>query len=249
MQLPKQLWLGDAGRINKISFSDCGEYVIAVQERANPFVFRLPSWSLTSKWVDSSLVDLQTVLANKDQMSTSRSHAFKLGETNIFSSGRLERRLGQEQMVRSSDKSLQSHVQEGKIEVSSNEGSVKLHRTHHQGIFRVKDSLLLTRLPAWAGVDDLDVDVKLPSRTDENVQIVLNKATKAWNDISEPVDQHLPAIVTRQKSSIQPPTTGRSRLPASAAKTTIASRLPVRAKKSIGMGEMHSPCGKPKHSI
>ncbi|KAF2739919.1 hypothetical protein EJ04DRAFT_572652 [Polyplosphaeria fusca] len=65
-----------------------------------------------------------------------------------------------------------------------------------------EDVLKLTKLPAWQGLQTSSVAVKRPEDGDGKVKIVLNKSARQWEDMTTEVDMQLPALVSRDASSL-----------------------------------------------
>jgi hypothetical protein len=60
-----------------------------------------------------------------------------------------------------------------------------------------EDVLKLTRLPAWNGLASSSVAIRAPQPGEEKLRVVLNKSARDWEDMVHEVDEHLPAIVSR----------------------------------------------------
>jgi hypothetical protein len=68
-----------------------------------------------------------------------------------------------------------------------------------------RDSIELTKLPNWSHIKTINVAVRLPQNKNEMIQIIVNKAEKAWYSTSDPADNHLPAIVHRSQEALARP--------------------------------------------
>ena len=87
------------------------------------------------------------------------------------------------------------------LRLSNSDNAIKLHRDQAREDGKDPESLLLTSLPNWGGVN-IDASIKRSSNLEDHIQIILNKAAKPWNELTESAAQGLPAIVKRDKQSI-----------------------------------------------
>jgi hypothetical protein len=60
----------------------------------------------------------------------------------------------------------------------------------------------LTKLPDWPGMSSTSAAIQLPQNHGDAVKITLNISPQLWNNLSQPAQQHLPAIVERDPASI-----------------------------------------------
>jgi hypothetical protein len=64
----------------------------------------------------------------------------------------------------------------------------------------------LTQLPRWPGIEEIDINVHTPSNHDpNNVKIVLNKTPGNFLTFDDPLDTHLPAVVTKDVRALAAP--------------------------------------------
>lgn len=76
--------------------------------------------------------------------------------------------------------------------------------TKYEVMSRNQKVLSLVGLPNWPHIKDASLTVQMPMSRDEKVKLILNKAAKRWYDVSDPADEHLPAIVHRDQRSLRP---------------------------------------------
>lgn len=55
----------------------------------------------------------------------------------------------------------------------------------------------LTRLPDWPDITATSIALQLPQSKQETIRMILNKAERIWYSTSDPLDDHLPAIIER----------------------------------------------------
>ena len=65
-------------------------------------------------------------------------------------------------------------------------------------------SLELTIIPNWPGLDTSTATIWIPKTMDERIQIILNKSAKAWNELSDPIEGRLPAIIRKNPKILNP---------------------------------------------
>jgi len=65
-------------------------------------------------------------------------------------------------------------------------------------------SLELTKIPNWPGLDTSTATIWIPKTMDERIQIILNKSAKTWNELSDPVEGRLPAIIRKSPKILNP---------------------------------------------
>lgn len=65
-------------------------------------------------------------------------------------------------------------------------------------------SLELTKIPNWPGLDTSTATIWIPKTMDERIQIILNKSAKTWNELSDPIEGRLPAIIRKSPKILNP---------------------------------------------
>ena len=206
-----QLWQGSpmfaiGGTWNpvkrEISFSTCGQYIISIDGSSSSAVFPLPPWALSS--TTRSLKSDTTPQGRRypAQAVKSRVHASESTESTLSNIGRQYTLSRQQRILTSNESTFDSNGQRFGLRLSCADNAITLHQDQAKSSGKAPQSLLLTHLPRWVE-ENSNVSVKISSNSESSVQIVLNKVTEPWSGITEPADQHLPAIVTRDKMSIR----------------------------------------------
>ena len=186
----------------EISFSECGEYVVASTGSSNPVVFLLPPWALSSN--APSTIVAQTLRERRNQAEVLESSApvIESPKSTLSDFGQEKALSCQQGILTTHHNAFDSNGQRSGLRLSHADDSIRLHQDQARDNGKDPESLLLTHLPNWAG-ENVDVSVRNSNNLENSIQIVLNKATKPWSELSAPADQHLPAIVTRDKRAIR----------------------------------------------
>ncbi len=186
----------------EISFSECGEYVVASAGSSNPVVFLLPPWALSTK--APSTIVAQTLRERRNQAEVLESNAPVNESPEFMLSGFGQKKAlsCQQEILTTHHNALDSNGQRSGLRISYADDSIRLYQDQAKDNGKDPGSLLLTYLPSWAG-ENVDVSVRTSNNLENTIQIVLSKATKPWSELSAPADQHLPAIVTRDKRAIR----------------------------------------------
>ena len=131
-----------------------------------------------------------------------RVHASESPEPTFSNIGRHYTLSCQQRILTSNESAFDCNGQRLGLQLSCADNAITLHQDQAKSSGKAPQSLLLTHLPKWVE-ENSDVSVRISSNSESSVQIVLNKVTEPWSGITEPADQHLPAIVTRDKMSIR----------------------------------------------
>lgn len=98
-------------------------------------------------------------------------------------------------------------VREGTGALMANDQAFQVTRTHggRGGIMcrsldasRVTGVVELIKLPDWPDMAATNIALQLPQSRQETIRMVLNKVEKTWYRPSDPLDNHLPAVIERQ---------------------------------------------------
>ncbi|KAH6679199.1 hypothetical protein B0J14DRAFT_649592 [Halenospora varia] len=66
-------------------------------------------------------------------------------------------------------------------------------------------------LPSWRGIDNVGVGIHQSNTREEKLKIILNKTMQPWYNLSDPVDENLPAFVQKDKSVLEAPRSSHKR--------------------------------------
>ena len=186
----------------EISFSTCGQYIVSIDGSSSSAVFPLPPWALSSKTPLLKSGATSRESRHPAQALRSRLQASEAPETTLSNIDRQYTLSCQQRILTSNESAFDSNGQRFGLQLSCADNAITLHQDQAKSSGKAPQSLLLTHLPKWVE-ENSDVSVKISSNSESSVQIVLNKVTEPWSGITEPADQHLPAIVTRDKESIR----------------------------------------------
>ena len=186
----------------EISFSTCGQYIVSIDGNSSSAVFPLPPWALssTTRTLKSDTTSQGRIYPA--QALKSRVHASESPESTLSNIGRQNTLSCQQRILTSNESAFDSNGQRSGLQLSCADNAITLHQDQDKSSGKAPQSLLLTHLPKWVE-ENSDVSVRISSNSESSVQIVLNEVTEPWSGITEPADQHLPAIVTRDKVSIR----------------------------------------------
>lgn len=86
---------------------------------------------------------------------------------------------------------------------TSNEINIRLWQWGDQQSSR-EDVIQLTKLPNWGQLSTSSVSIGMPgSDNDGAIRVVLNKGAKPWDNMDDDMDTQLPALVSRDVSTLQ----------------------------------------------
>ena len=186
----------------EISFSTCGQYIVSIDGSSSSAVIPLPPWALSPTTPSFKPGSTSRERRHPAQKLISRLHACESSEFALSNIGRPYNLSSQQRILTSNESAFDSNGQRSGFQISCADNAITLHQGQAKSSGKAPQSLLLTHLTQWVE-ENSDVSVKISSNSESSVQIVLNKVTDPWSGITEPADQHLPAIVTRDKMSIR----------------------------------------------
>ncbi|OCL09419.1 hypothetical protein AOQ84DRAFT_375857 [Glonium stellatum] len=178
------------GTDQTISFSSCGGYIVIKESSSAPVVIQpIPKEFLG--------------LALELESSSSQLHKGLKGEELKHIVGNPNSEIASQDLFKGHCAEIGVNGSNRGVSVIQSSAKVDVRLWAEEKSEYCEEAIELTRLPNWAGIQSSTATVQLPKSRDEMISIILNKSAKPYYDMSEQIDDQLPAVIRRDQRAVK----------------------------------------------